>query len=196
MSRRSASCVPNKLLLIQLPAALRPVRGATGSRVGRDFHDYSGGSVTVGLAPRRPSHGASSRNVLARRRRPVRPLECAHCASPISQGVVGKKVESRRADSVGSTDVLPTSVKVPPLETRVEAIQLSPYHAGVAGQYRTRLQIFPASPPCSCPVLLADLGKVFTSKSCALHCDHLRWQLTRCATRRTLSHHPALQFPC
>ena len=36
-----------------------------------------------------------------------------------SQGVVGKKVDSRHAESVGSTDVVPTNVRVPPLETRV-----------------------------------------------------------------------------
>jgi hypothetical protein len=149
--------------------------------------------VTLGLAPLRPSHGASSRNVLARRRRPVRPLECAHCTSPIGQGVVGKKGESRHADSAGSTDVVPTSVKVPPLETRVEAFQLSPYHAGVAGPYRTRLQISPALHPCSCPVLLSDFSKVFASKSVALNFGHLWWQFTRCTTRRTVSKHPALQ---
>jgi hypothetical protein len=39
------------------------VHGVTGSLVGRDAHDYYGGSVTLGLAPRRPPHGASSRNV-------------------------------------------------------------------------------------------------------------------------------------
>jgi hypothetical protein len=41
------------------------VHGGTGSLVGRNAHDYYGGSVTLELAPRRPSHGASSRNVIA-----------------------------------------------------------------------------------------------------------------------------------
>jgi hypothetical protein len=163
--------------------------------VGRDSHDYYGGSVTLGLAPRRPSHGASSRNVLARRRRPVRLLKCAHCTSPIGQGVVGKKVDSRHVDSAGSTDMVPASVTVPPLETRVQAMQLSPYRTGVAGPYRTRLQIFPALHPCSCPVLLSDSGKVFASKSSALNFDHLRWLFTRCTTWRTVSPHTAPQRP-
>ena len=150
--------------------------------------------MTLGLAPLRPSHVASSRNVLARRRRPVRPLECAHCTSPIGQGVARKKVDSRHADSAGSTDVVPASVTVPPLETRVQAIQLSPYHAGVAGPYHTRLQVSPASHPGSCPILLSDSGKVFASKSFALNFDHLRWQFTRCTTRRTFSPHTAFQL--
>ena len=149
--------------------------------------------MTLGLAPLRPSHVASSRNAVARRRRPVRPLECAHCTSPIGQSVAGKKGDSRHADSAGSTDVVPASVTVPPLETRVQAIQLSPYRAGVAGQSRTRLQAVPALHPCSCPVLLSDSGKVFASKSYALNFDHLRWQFTRCTTRRTLSWHTTPQ---
>jgi hypothetical protein len=78
--------------------------------VGRDSHDYYDGSVTLGLAPHRPSHGASSRNVLARLRCPVRLLECAHCTSPTGQGVAWKKVDPRHTDGVGCTDVLPTGV--------------------------------------------------------------------------------------
>jgi hypothetical protein len=35
---------------------------------------------------------------------------------------------------------------------------------------------------------------VFASKSCALNFDHLRWQFTRCTTRRTLSIHTAPQL--
>jgi hypothetical protein len=190
-SRRCASCVPNECLFIRLPAALRPVPGGTGSLVGRDSHDYYGGSVTLRLAPRRPSHVASSRNVLARRRRPVRLLVCAHCTSSIGQGVVWKKLDSRHTDGIGSTNVLPMSVTVPPLETGVQAIQLSPYRTGVAGPYRTRLQISSASHPCSCSVLLSDFGKVFASKSSALNFGHLWWQFTRCTTWRTVSLHTA-----
>jgi hypothetical protein len=167
------------------------VPGGTGSLVGRDSHDYDGGSVTLGLAPRRPSRGASSRNVRARRRCPVRFLECAHGASPIGQGVAWTKVESRHTDGVGSTDVLPTGVTVPSLETGLQALQLSPYRAGVAGRSPTRLQAPPASHPCSCPLLRSDSGQVFASKSSALNFGHLRWLFTRCATRRTRSPHTA-----
>jgi hypothetical protein len=167
------------------------VSGGTDSLGGRHAHDDYGGSVPRGLAPRRPSHVASSRHGLARRRRPVRPLACAHCTSPLGQSVAWKKSDARHAESAGSPDVVPARVTVPPLETRVQAIQLSPCHAGVAGRSPTRLQTAPALPPCSCPVLLADAGKGFPAQSFALHFDHLRWQLTRCATRRTLSWHPA-----
>ena|SRR5437764_6329846 len=80
---------------------------------------------------------------------------------------------------------------VPPLGTRIQAIQLSPYRAGVAGRSRTRLRATPAFHPCSCPLLLSDSGKVVASKSFALNFGHFRWQFTRCAPWRTLSPHTA-----
>jgi hypothetical protein len=84
---------------------------------------------------------------------------------------------------------------VPPLETGIQAIQLSPYRAGVAGRSRTRLRAAPAFHPCSCSFLLSDSGKVVASKSLTLNFGHLRWQFTRCAPRRTLSPHTAQHFP-
>src|SRR5919109_2159472 len=80
---------------------------------------------------------------------------------------------------------------VPPLGTGIQAIQLSPYRAGVAGRSRTRLRATPAFHPCSCPLLLSDSGKVVASKSFALNFGHLRWRFTRCAPWRTLSPHTA-----
>src|SRR5437660_4146205 len=76
---------------------------------------------------------------------------------------------------------------VPPLGTRIQAIQLSPYRAGVAGRSPTRLRAGPAFHPCSCPLLLSDSGKVVASQSFALNFGHLWWQFTRCAPRRTVS---------
>ena len=49
---------------------------------------------------------------------------------------------------------------VPPLDIGVQAIQLSPYRAGVAGPYHTGLLTRPAFPPCCCPLLLSDSGRV------------------------------------
>ena len=184
-SRRCASCVPNEGLFIRFPAALRPVPGGPGSLVGRDAPDYSGGSVTLRRAPRRPSHVASSRNGLARRRRPGRLLGWAHCTSSIAQGVVWKKRDSRHPDGIGSPDVLPMRVTVPPLATGVQALPLSPYRTGVAGPSRTRLQRSSASHPGSCAVLLAAFGQVCASKSSALTFGRLWWQCTRCTTWRT-----------
>src|SRR5262249_60121823 len=48
---------------------------------------------------------------------------------------------------------------VPPLEIGVQAIQLSPYRAGLAGRHSTRLPMAPASPTCSCPLRLSPSGK-------------------------------------
>src|SRR5262252_1748600 len=48
---------------------------------------------------------------------------------------------------------------VPPLEIEVQAIQLSPYRAGLAGHHPTRLPMAPASPICSCPLRLSPSGK-------------------------------------
>ena len=47
----------------------------------------------------------------AQLRCPIHALQCAHCASPIGQGVVWKKADSIHTDGVGYTDVLPTSVR-------------------------------------------------------------------------------------
>jgi hypothetical protein len=83
---------------------------------------------------------------------------------------------------------------VPPLETQVQAIQLSPYRADVAGRNPTRLQAAPALHPCSCPLLLSDLGEVFASKSSTLNFGHLGWLFARCATWRTVSPQAAQAF--
>ena len=48
---------------------------------------------------------------------------------------------------------------VPPLEIGIQAIQLSPYRAGLAGRHPTRLPMAPASPTCSCPLQLSPSGK-------------------------------------
>jgi hypothetical protein len=169
------------------------VHGVTGSLVGRHAPDYDDGSVIVGLAPPRPSPGASSRTARARRRCPVRFLHCTHGASPSGQGVVWTQAESRHTDGAGSTDVLSAGVTGPPLDTGLQAIQLSPYRAGMAGRRRPCLQAAPAFQPCSCPFLRSDSGQVVASKSSALNFGHLGWLFTRCAAWRTLSPHPALQ---
>src|SRR6266852_4726 len=41
---------------------------------------------------------------------------------------------------------------VPPLEIGIQAVSLSPYHAGLAGRYLQRLPVSPAFPTCSCPI--------------------------------------------
>ena len=95
--------------VVNEPAAhitVRPCQAITVIQIG--YYENSG---TVSLSTCRPSHVPHRRNVLARRRCPIHVLQCAHCASPIGQGVAWKKVDSRHTDGVGCTDVLPTSVR-------------------------------------------------------------------------------------
>src|SRR5215831_7731718 len=47
----------------------------------------------------------------------------------------------------------------PPLGIGVQAIQLSPYHAGLAGRHLWRLPATPASRACSFPLRLSPSGK-------------------------------------
>jgi hypothetical protein len=89
----------------------------------------------------------------------------------------------------------PDECAVPPLDIGVQAMQLSPYRTGVAGLYHPCLPIHPALRTCACPLALSGLGQSFASKSSALNFGPLRGQFTPYVTWRTLSHHPALQFP-
>jgi hypothetical protein len=54
----------------------------------------------------------------------------------------------------------PDACAVPPRDSGVQAIQLAPSRAGVAGPYPTGLLTRPAFPPCCCPLLLSDSGRV------------------------------------
>ncbi len=152
---------------------------------------YYENSVTMGLSACRRSHVPLRRNVLAQLRCPIHVLQCAHCASPIGQGVVWKKVDPIHTDGVGSTDVLPTSVSTTAGHWG-SGNQLSPYCAGVAGPCHTRLLTTPAFQPCSCSLALSGLGEAVASESFALNSGLLRKQFTPCVTRRTLPTHPAL----
>jgi hypothetical protein len=95
--------------VVNEPAAhitVRPCQAITAIQFG--YYENSG---TVSLSTGRPSRVPRRRNVRAPLRCPIHALQCAHCASPIGQGVVWKKADSIHTDGVGSTDVLPTSVR-------------------------------------------------------------------------------------
>ena len=87
--------------------------------------------------------------------------------------------------------------EVPPLEIGVQAIQLSPYRAGLAGRHRTRLPVSPAFPTCSCPLWLSPSGESMTQESpfeLLLTVSRIQHRVPR----RTVSLHPAQasQRPC
>jgi len=120
--------------------------------------------VTIGLAPRRPSRVPVVLNVLARRRCPIHPLACARCTSPITRRVHTAKLERHARDGAASRRGC-DECAVPPLEIGIQAVSLSPYRAGLAGQHRTRLPVPPAFPTCSCPLGLSPAGKSMTQES-------------------------------
>jgi len=75
----------------------------------------------------------------------------------------------------------------PPLDMGVQAIQLSPSRAGVAGPQQTRLLLSPAFQPCACPLALSGPGQAVASESSTLNSGPLRGQFTPCVPRRTVS---------
>jgi hypothetical protein len=77
--------------------------------------------------------------------------------------------------------------EIPPLDIGIQAIQLSPYRAGVAGLCHTRLLTSPAFPSCSCPLSFQSQVRRVDSKSSALNFDPLRGQFTPCVPWRTVS---------
>src|SRR3954451_2531656 len=49
--------------------------------------------------------------------------------------------------------------EIPPLGIGIQAIRLSPYHAGLAGRHLQRLPVAPAFRACCCPLRLSPSGK-------------------------------------
>ena len=92
--RPSASRIPCRSPAVYLmPFAL--CAAFPRSLVGRDADDYYGTSVTVGLAPCRPSRLPSVSDARARRRCPVRPLQWARCPPSTRRRVRGSAVSAR-----------------------------------------------------------------------------------------------------
>jgi hypothetical protein len=116
------------------------------------YSDYYGDSVAIGLASRRRSRvpfstGRIERDLSA----PFISLNEVVLHRPSGEGYKSPNV----------LDLLLTASqfrrcsderRVSPLEIRIQAIQLSPYHAGLAGQRRKRLRVSPAFLTCFCPL--------------------------------------------
>jgi hypothetical protein len=143
----------------------------------------------LGLAPGRPSHVPVVLNVLARRRCPIHPLQCARCTSPIMRRVRTAKVYRYAHDGAAARRGR-GECEVPPLEIEVRAMQLSPYRAGLAGRHGTRLPVPPAFPTGSCPLQLSPSGESMTQESpfeLLLTLSRIQHRVPR----RTLSPHTA-----
>ena len=145
--------------------------------------------MTVGLAPGRPSRVPVVLHVLAQRRCPIHPLQCARGTSPIMRRVRPAKVYRYAHDGAASRRGR-GECEVPPLEIGVRAIQLSPYRAGLAGRHDTRLPVPPAFPTGSCPLWLSPSGQSMTQESpfeLLLTVSRIQHRVPR----RTVSLHPA-----
>ena len=145
--------------------------------------------MTIGLAPGRPSRVPVVLHVLARRRCPIHPLQCARCTSPIMRRVRPAKL-SRHAHDGAAARRGRGECEVPPLEIGVRAMQLSPYCAGLAGRHGTRLPVPPAFQTCSCPLWLSPSGESMTQESpfeLLLTVSRMQHRVPR----RTVSLHPA-----
>ena len=84
-----------------------------------------------------------------------------------------------------------------PLEIGLQAIQLWPYHAGLAVHRHGRLWQAAALQACYCPLALSRPGKPLTQE-CSSKFLPAEPGIRRSASRRTqgmtVSHHPALQW--
>jgi len=180
----SGPCASRTLppFICRRPATLRP-------QWVLPIPDYYDGSVTLGLAPCRPSRVPVVLNVLAQRRCPIHPLQCARCTSPIMRRVRTAKLYRYAHDGAASRRGR-GECEVPPLEIGVQAVSLSPYRTGLAGPHRTRLPMSPAFPTCSCPLGLSPSGKSMTQEppfELLLTVSRIQHRVPR----RTLSPHPA-----
>src|SRR4029450_7893878 len=78
--------------------------------------------------------------------------------SPVRRRVRRAKAERAVPDSIASRRC-GEECAVPPLGIGLQAVSLSPYHAGLAGRDHKRLLIPPAFPTCSCPLRLSPSGE-------------------------------------
>src|SRR5262249_28318778 len=90
---------------------------------------------------------------------PVFPTGCG----PLRLSPSGKLGDPEVCSSVPPSSV--RRIRLSVMWRTVQAIQLSPYRAGLAGRHRTRLPMSPAFPTCSCSLRLSPSGKSMTQKS-------------------------------
>src|SRR5712691_9591439 len=87
----------------------------------------------------------------------MQPLASIRSRSPVRRRVRRAKVERPGPDRIARKRG-GEECAVPPLGIGMQAVELSPYHAGLAGRDHTRLLIPPAFPTCSCPLRLSPSG--------------------------------------
>ena len=88
----------------------------------------------------------------------MHPLESMRYRSPVRRRVRRAKVERPGPDSIASRRCGEEGA-VPPLGIGRQAVELAPYHAGLAGRDHPRRLIPPAFPTGSCPLRLAPSGE-------------------------------------
>ena len=134
------------------------------AEAGRHAGDYYEGSVAIGLASRRRSRVCAFLTSRARRRRPVRPLDQGRSLTPTGRSVPPTSC-SRRIPVASRLRCCNRGVCQSPLGVGVQAIQLSPYRAGLAKLSLQHLPTASASTACSCPSWLSPPGQPLTQGS-------------------------------
>ena len=121
--------------------------------------DYYGGSVAIGLASRRQSKCSPIANVIARLRRLVRSLEWGHSPPSACREFPATPSQwpvNRQLRVIG---VISEGRRLSSLRTEVQAIQLSPYRAGLAEHRPKHPRPASAFPTCYCPLWLSPPSK-------------------------------------
>ena len=122
------------------------------------WSNYYGGSVTMGLAPFRPSHVSSPRNV-KRLRFSVRPLTWTHCSSSFDQRVTHATTKLCVCQKRRIIYVVTNGLTID--HWRLEFRQCSFNHIIKVSQAPI-IHVFwmvLSLRPCYCPLFLSDSGK-------------------------------------
>jgi len=160
---------------------------------GRDSTDYYWSSVAIGLAPLRRSRVPFSAGRLERDLgAPFIPFNEVALHRPSGGGYEPRNLygsllmasQYRRCSD---------ECAVAPLEIRIQAIQLSPYRAGLAGRHRKRLRVSPASLTCSCPLDFRHQVSQMTQE-CSSELLLTVSMIQHRVPRRTVSLHSAFQL--
>src|SRR5262245_34253686 len=121
--------------------------------------DYYGDSVAIGLASRRRSRVPLVLNVSS-------VTEAPHSSPSMASLAIAWPVGGGSPQNANGLPLVALRCRrcsrgcaFPPLGIGVQAMQLSPYHAGLAGRHCRRLRVTPASRACSFPVRLSPSGE-------------------------------------
>ena len=128
--------------------------------VGRDSHDYYEHCVAIGLAPHRRSHVRPCHTYKRDLGVPLISFVALLGQRPMLRRVSQAWVQSGTKHGAGFRR-FPADGTLHLLEIGIQAIQLSPYHAGPPAHRSLRLDPATGFLACCCPLHLSDPGQPF-----------------------------------